>query len=548
MTTLSTAMRRPVTIEYPDQKHVLSVRERSFPILLYDFEHDEPFCTGCNICVRNCPVDCMTAVMKDNPKYDTGESDKKKIAEKFWIDYARCMRCNICVEVCPFEAIAMDNTWAGHEHAVYDRLDLHLDIEDLLAGSKAGEIANPFFPYDNIAKLDAELEGKEAPPDSALGARPEARQAALERVAQGLPMGLKGEPPADARKPAAAAGGAAGQAGAGVVEGGTGKGEFHSPEKQRARRMRAERKMKEVGLERGLAGAELDKFIDVAGQFAVAGTGTDEAVEQALAGATPPEVGAPGAPVAAASAAAAGGASPTGEIWLPAGPKGDPMSLEKQRARRMRAERRANEAGPGRGVTGADLERAAELAGLFAMAGDSADDAIEKGFAGEPLPDVVQQAMGAVSGGGAAAVAPPAAAAGGEEFALPLGAKGEANSPEKQRARRMRAERKVNELAAGRAPWTTQTGLVVRGYVSKIDGSVQPYGLVIPASYDAKALHRHRLDIWCHGRGETLSELNFIRGRQTSVGDYAPADTIVLHPYGRYCNANKFAGEVDVLE
>src|SRR5947208_1099962 len=31
-------------------------------------------------------------------------------------------------------------------------------------------------------------------------------------------------------------------------------------------------------------------------------------------------------------------------------------------------------------------------------------------------------------------------------------------------------------------------------------------------------------------------------------GLLTPADTIVLHPYGRYSNAFKFAGEVDVLE
>ena len=54
-TTLSTFTRRPVTIQYPDEKHALSERQRSFPVLTWDFDHDEPFCTGCNICVRNCP-------------------------------------------------------------------------------------------------------------------------------------------------------------------------------------------------------------------------------------------------------------------------------------------------------------------------------------------------------------------------------------------------------------------------------------------------------------------------------------------------------------
>lgn len=107
---------------------------------------------------------------------------------------------------------------------------------------------------------------------------------------------------------------------------------------------------------------------------------------------------------------------------------------------------------------------------------------------------------------------------------------------------------RARQLAAGQAPWTEQTGLIVRGYVSKIDGSVQPYGLIVPESYQAKGPHRHRLDLWFHGRGETLSEVNFLVSRQKDRGVFAPTDAFVLHPYGRYCNAFKFAGEIDVLE
>jgi dienelactone hydrolase len=107
---------------------------------------------------------------------------------------------------------------------------------------------------------------------------------------------------------------------------------------------------------------------------------------------------------------------------------------------------------------------------------------------------------------------------------------------------------RAGALERGEAPWDAATGLVVRGYVSKIDGSVQPYGLVVPESYRSDSPHKFRLDVWCHGRGETLSEVNFLRQRMTSVGDFAPADAFVLHPYGRFCNANKFAGEVDLFE
>ena len=107
---------------------------------------------------------------------------------------------------------------------------------------------------------------------------------------------------------------------------------------------------------------------------------------------------------------------------------------------------------------------------------------------------------------------------------------------------------RAEALLRGEAPWASQIGLVVRGYVSKIDGSVQPYGLVVPTTYTTVTPHRYRLDLWFQGRGETTGEVNFIDVREHQPGTFTPADTIVLHPYGRYCNAYKFAGEVDVLE
>jgi len=107
---------------------------------------------------------------------------------------------------------------------------------------------------------------------------------------------------------------------------------------------------------------------------------------------------------------------------------------------------------------------------------------------------------------------------------------------------------RAEQLSRGEASWTSAIGLNVRGYVSKIDGSVQPYGLVIPESYNSKGPQRYRTDLWFHGRGEVLSELNFLRDRMNNIGSINPDDTIVLHPYGRYCNAAKFAGEIDALE
>ncbi len=142
LTTLGVFTRRPVTRNYPTVHKPLPERDRAFPLLLWDREIDEPFCTGCHACERACPVECMTVLMKDNPNHKSvgGTSTRRKIIDKFWIDYARCMRCNICVEVCNFDAIAMNNTWQGHELSVHDRKDLVLDLPQLLALHRAGAI------------------------------------------------------------------------------------------------------------------------------------------------------------------------------------------------------------------------------------------------------------------------------------------------------------------------------------------------------------------------------------------------------------------------
>ena len=128
---------------------------------------------------------------------------------------------------------------------------------------------------------------------------------------------------------------------------------------------------------------------------------------------------------------------------------------------------------------------------------------------------------------------------------------------------------RAKQLAAGNAPWNTKAGLlalkkelegkaktpatlthvpVVRGYVSKIDGSVQSYGLKVPVTYLTGDDKPRRLDFWLHGRGDTLNEIAFIEGQQRSGGTFLPDDAFVLDPYGRFMNAFKFAGETDVWE
>lgn len=108
------------------------------------------------------------------------------------------------------------------------------------------------------------------------------------------------------------------------------------------------------------------------------------------------------------------------------------------------------------------------------------------------------------------------------------------------------ANRRLDELAQDQQPWLRATGLVVQGYRSTIDGSAQPYGLVIPKEHDFSK--PATLYVWLHGRGDKSTDLHFLQERATKIGQIAPPGAIVLHPFGRHCVGWKHAGEIDVQE
>ncbi len=104
-------------------------------------------------------------------------------------------------------------------------------------------------------------------------------------------------------------------------------------------------------------------------------------------------------------------------------------------------------------------------------------------------------------------------------------------------------------LASGRTPWMSESG--VRGFYSRLDGSAQPYILTMPDRYDAATKGPYRLDVFLHGRDDTTLEQQFMTKSTTGYSSkpLGPgADRFMLQPYGRYTNANRFAGEVDALE
>ena len=104
---------------------------------------------------------------------------------------------------------------------------------------------------------------------------------------------------------------------------------------------------------------------------------------------------------------------------------------------------------------------------------------------------------------------------------------------------------RAKQAEGGQPVWANIPGKwVVRAYRSLVDGSIQPYAVLLPHDYHSKK--DWRLDVVLHGRDSSLTEAKFIA---THTGD-APKDLgyIQLEVYGRGNNAYRWAGEADVFE
>jgi dienelactone hydrolase len=106
--------------------------------------------------------------------------------------------------------------------------------------------------------------------------------------------------------------------------------------------------------------------------------------------------------------------------------------------------------------------------------------------------------------------------------------------------------KRAGELKAGTPSWLNTNA--PRGYVSRIDGSIQPYGLVVPGDWQPGEKRARPVLLWFHGRGENLTELAFVNGQMKAKAELAVPGALVINLYGRFCNASKFAGEIDAFE
>lgn len=115
-----------------------------------------------------------------------------------------------------------------------------------------------------------------------------------------------------------------------------------------------------------------------------------------------------------------------------------------------------------------------------------------------------------------------------------------------------KGDARAGKLQQEKADWQLQSGTTVRGYVSAVDSSVQPYAITLPDGVNPKEARRWPLHVVLHGRADQMNEVNFIHrmdGKPLSKKDDPPPQNwIQLDVYGRGNNAYRWAGETDVFE
>ena len=121
LVTLTNLVRKPVTIQYPEERVLQAPRFRGEEFVWY-----EERCTGCASCAKYCPLGIIKIVTKPGG-VQTPEGEKYQL-EVFDIELARCMFCGLCVEACPYDALHLGS---GFEQALPRRADLVISKEEL---------------------------------------------------------------------------------------------------------------------------------------------------------------------------------------------------------------------------------------------------------------------------------------------------------------------------------------------------------------------------------------------------------------------------------
>lgn len=95
--------KKPVTLQYPEEKPVLPTGYRGIPTLVKD-PHGREKCVSCQLCEFVCPPKAIR-ITPGAIDASAPNAHVEKAPKAFEINMLRCIYCGLCQEVCPEEAI-----------------------------------------------------------------------------------------------------------------------------------------------------------------------------------------------------------------------------------------------------------------------------------------------------------------------------------------------------------------------------------------------------------------------------------------------------------
>ena len=149
-TTLKHIFRKPITVNYPDEKVPVFPKWRGKQVLMRD-ENGLEKCVACGLCAVACPADAIYLEPAEN---DGSVQAGPRYAKVYQIHKTRCIFCGYCEEACPVSAIFMGK---DYELAVYSNKDFIWDKHDLLVPASAAPRRQPArcMPKCQDAKMAA---------------------------------------------------------------------------------------------------------------------------------------------------------------------------------------------------------------------------------------------------------------------------------------------------------------------------------------------------------------------------------------------------------